>query len=55
MGALNCNCQCHYYLKSEYSFFENLPREENKKDNEIIKLNQNIPKETVDSKCIKYS
>ena len=50
MGALNCNCQCHYYLKSEYSFFENLPKEENKKDNEIIKLNQNIPKETVDSK-----
>ena len=50
MGALNCNCQCHYYLKSEYSFFENLAKEENNKDNEIIRINQKIPKEMVDSK-----
>ena len=50
MGSLNCNCQCHYYLKSEYSFFENLAKEENNKDNEIIKLNQNIPKEPTNSK-----
>ena len=42
MGSLNCNVQCHYYLKTEYSFFKNLAKENESEKNEINELNTEV-------------